>query len=104
MAPEQFRDAKNADVRCDIYSLGATLYTLLTADTPFGKVGPLECWLRKQRNELPSPREINPAVSERVSWAVMRSMSGDPAARPASCKEFVEDLTGASLRPTTVRR
>lgn len=102
MAPEQFRDAKNADVRCDIYSLGATLYTLLTAETPFGKVGPLECWLRKQRNELPPPQAINPAVSERVSWAVMRSMSGDPAARPASCKEFVEDLTGASLRPSVL--
>jgi hypothetical protein len=100
MAPEQFRDAKNADVRCDIYSIGATLYTLLTAETPFGKVGPLECWLRKQRNELPSPRQVNPKVSERVSWAVMRSMSGDPAQRPASCKEFVEDLTGASLRMT----
>jgi serine/threonine protein kinase len=100
MAPEQFRDAKNADVRCDIYSIGATLYTLLTAETPFGKVGPLECWLRKQRNELPPPRQVNPAVSERVSWAVMRAMSGDPASRPASCKEFVEDLTGASLRPT----
>src|SRR4051812_17568255 len=100
MAPEQFRDAKNADVRCDIYSIGATLYTLLTGETPFGKVGPLECWLRKQRNELPSPRQVNPKVSERVSWAVMRAMSGDPAQRPVSCKEFVEDLTGASLRMT----
>jgi serine/threonine protein kinase len=102
MAPEQFRDAKNADVRCDVYSLGATLYTLLTGETPFGKVGPLECWLRKQRNELPTPREVNPRVSERVSWAVMRAMSGDPGSRPNSCKEFVEDLTGASLRPSIV--
>ena len=98
MAPEQFRDAKNADVRCDVYSLGATLYTLVTAEVPFGKVGPLECWLRKQRNEIPSPREINPAVSERVDWAIMRAMSGDPNQRPNSCKEFVEDLTGTSLR------
>jgi serine/threonine protein kinase len=99
MAPEQFRDAKNADVRCDIYSLGATLYTLLTAETPFGKVGPLDCWMRKQRNDLPSPRELNATVSERVSWAVMRAMSGDPGKRPSSCKEFVEDLTGVSIRP-----
>jgi serine/threonine protein kinase len=99
MAPEQFRDAKNADVRCDIYSLGATLYTLLTAETPFGKVGPLECWMRKQNNDLTPPRELNPAVSERVEWAIQRAMSGNPENRPNSCKEFVEDLTGVSIRP-----
>ena len=46
MAPEQFRNAKNADVRCDVYSLGATLYMMVTGEVPFGKVGPLECWLR----------------------------------------------------------
>ena len=53
----------------------------------------------KQRNELPPPCELNPAISDRVNWAIMRAMSGDPAQRPGSCKEFVEDLTGASLRP-----
>src|SRR5262245_13052835 len=101
MAPEQFRDAKNADVRCDIYSLGATLYTLLTGETPFGKVGPLECWMRKQNNDLTPPRQLNPSVSERVEWAIQRAMSGNPEHRPASCKEFVEDLTGGSIRPQT---
>jgi serine/threonine protein kinase len=99
MAPEQFRDAKNADVRCDIYSLGATLYCMLTGEIPFGKVGPLDCWMRKIRNEVPPPRELNPNISERVDWAIRRSMSGDPEKRPASCKEFVEDLTGKSIRP-----
>ncbi len=98
MAPEQFRNAKNADVRCDIYSLGATLYMAVTGEVPFGKVGPLDCWMRKIRNELPAPREVNPNISERVDWAIRRAMSADPEQRPASCKEFVEDLTGASLR------
>lgn len=98
MAPEQFRNAKNADIRCDIYSLGATLYMAVTGEVPFGKVGPLDCWMRKIRNELPTPREVNPNISERVDWAIRRAMSADPEQRPASCKEFVEDLTGALLK------
>ncbi|HVK11180.1 MAG TPA: protein kinase, partial [Gemmataceae bacterium] len=99
MAPEQFRNAKYADVRCDIYSLGATLYTMVTGEAPFGKVGPLDCWMRKNRNELTPPKELNPQLSDQVDWAIRRSMSADPERRPASCKEFVEDLMGASLKP-----
>ncbi len=39
MAPEQFKNAKDADVRCDVYGLGATLYVMLTGQLPFrGKV------------------------------------------------------------------
>jgi eukaryotic-like serine/threonine-protein kinase len=98
MAPEQFRNAKYADVRCDIYSLGATLYTMVTGEAPFGKVGPLDCWMRKNRNELTPPRDLNPQLSDQVDWAIRRSMSADPEQRPASCKEFVEDLMGASLK------
>src|SRR5438045_4059541 len=43
MAPEQFRNAKQADVRCDVYSLAATLYALVTGETPFAKTTPLDC-------------------------------------------------------------
>lgn len=96
MAPEQFRNAKNADVRCDIYSLGATLYMMLTGVVPFAKTSPLDCWMKKIKNDFPPPRKLNPAVSERVNWATLRAMSADPAQRPASCRELLEDLTGQS--------
>jgi serine/threonine protein kinase len=102
MAPEQFRNAKNADIRCDIYSLGATLYMMLTGVVPFGKVGPLDCWMKKIRNDFVPPREVNPAISERVDWAIRRAMSGDPDQRPSSCREFVEDLTGVTIRSPSV--
>jgi serine/threonine protein kinase len=99
MAPEQFRNAKNADARCDIYSLGATLYMMVTGELPFGKTsGPLDAWMKKTRNELPAPRKLVPELSERVDWAIRRSMSSDPALRPSTCREFVEDLTGQSTR------
>ena len=98
MAPEQFRNAKNADVRCDVYSLGATLYAMLTGEVPFNKTSPLDCWMKKTKNEFPEPRKLNPRISERTNWAICRAMSADAAARPASCREFMEDLIGAGWK------
>ena len=101
MAPEQFRNAKNADARCDIYSLGATLYHMLTGELPFKSSGPLEAWMKKINNELVPARDLVPEISERVDWALRRSMSVDKDERPANCREFVEDLTGHSTRKIT---
>lgn len=94
MAPEQFRNAKGVDVRGDVYSLGATLYALVTGHVPFENTNPLDCWMRKVRNDFPPPKELVPELSDRVDWAIRRAMSADPDQRPASCREFVEDLTG----------
>lgn len=96
MAPEQFRNAKTVDVRGDIYSLGATLYAMVTGVTPFDNASPLDCWMRKIRNEFRTPKELNPTLSERVDWAIRRAMSAEPGQRPSSCREFLEDLTGQS--------
>lgn len=98
MAPEQFRNAKNADARCDIYSLGATLYQLVTGVLPFKSSGPLDAWMKKIQNDLDEPKTIVPTLSERVNWAISRAMSADPDKRPATCREFVEDLIGHSTR------
>jgi serine/threonine protein kinase len=102
MAPEQFRDAKNADQRCDIYSLGATLYMAVTGQMPFRASNPLDAWMKKVHNELVPSRDLVPSLSERIDWAIRRAMSADPAQRPANCREFVEDLTGKSTRKTFV--
>lgn len=96
MAPEQFRNAKGVDARGDIYSLGATLYAIVTGTVPFENANPLDCWMKKIRNEFPAPKELNPKVSDRVDWAIRRAMSAEASQRPASCREFLEDLTGQS--------
>jgi serine/threonine protein kinase len=100
MAPEQFRNAKGADTRCDIYSLGATLYMMVTGELPFKSNGPLDAWMKKVQNELTAPKDLVPALSDRVNWAILRAMSADRERRPASCREFVEDLIGQSTRQT----
>jgi serine/threonine protein kinase len=94
MSPEQFRNAKNADVRCDIYSLAATLYMMVTGEMPFASCPPLEAWMKKTNNDLTPPRKLVPSISERTEWAIRRSMHSDPNNRPGSCQEFIDDLTG----------
>jgi serine/threonine protein kinase len=99
MAPEQFRNAKNADVRCDIYSVGATLYQMVTGVLPFAGVGPIDAMLKKTNNDLPAPRQVVPSISERTDRAIRKAMSADPKMRPASCQEFLDDLTGTGPLP-----
>jgi serine/threonine protein kinase len=98
MAPEQFRNAKKADARCDIYSLGATLYMMVTGELPFKSNGPLDAWMKKINNEIEPPRKVNPDMSERVDWAIRRAISSEPVHRPETCREFIEDLTGHSTK------
>jgi serine/threonine protein kinase len=102
MAPEQFKNAKNVDQRCDVYSLGATLYMMVTGEMPFRSSGPLDAYMKKIDNKLIPPRDLNPSLSERLDWAIRRAMSADPDQRPATCREFVEDLTGRSTRKIVV--
>gem|GEM_PF-379882 len=99
MSPEQFRNAKNADVRCDVYSVGATLYMMVTGIIPFSNTSPLECWMRKTKNEIAAPKSLNPTLSDRVDFAIRRAMAPNPADRPSSCREFMEDLTGLRWKP-----
>src|SRR6516162_3804192 len=75
MAPEQFRNAKNVDVRSDIYSLGATLYQMVTGELPFRSNGPLDAWMKKIQNDLTPPKTLVPTLSDRLDWAITRAMS-----------------------------
>jgi hypothetical protein len=74
---------------------------MVTGRTPFGDCSALDCYLKKVRNDLPPPREVVPVLSERTDWAIRRAMSPNPDQRPATCREFVEDLYGKSTRPMT---
>ncbi len=87
-------DTGHTDVRSDIYSLGATLYHLLTAQPP------LEA---KQRflkpGTLPTIRELNPQVSAHVEQAIAHAMAMHPDDRPSSVAEFRAELFGKKAAP-----
>lgn len=87
---EQYgEDDAHTDARSDIYSLGGTLYHLLTNQAPAEA---------KQRFLKPSAlqpmRELNPAVSERVETAVMQAIAMHPDDRHATVAEFRDRLFG----------
>jgi serine/threonine protein kinase len=98
MAPEQFSDAKNASVRCDVYSLGATLYQMVTGKPPFDAGDVIHTAFCKMNSDFPPPRKLVPGLSERTDRVICRALSGNPDERPASCREFVEELIGDSTR------
>jgi serine/threonine protein kinase len=95
MAPEQLLNAKNVDARCDVYALGATLYTMVTGVIPFHTDEPLiTVFKRKARNQYTPPRKLLPTISERMAQAIDRAMQAEAGQRYGSCIEFIEALTG----------
>jgi serine/threonine protein kinase len=97
MAPEQFEDARNADARCDIYGLGATLYYALTGVVPFQERGNLAVLRKKLRNDLVPPSRLVPGLHAEVDQAVCRALDAAPQRRQASCRELINTLTGIPL-------
>ncbi len=84
--PEQYQAIGATDQRTDVYGLGATLYYLLTGYQP------VEAPARISAQALPTPRERNPLLSERVNALVLRAMSLDPNDRFQSAKELEREL------------
>jgi serine/threonine-protein kinase len=95
LAPEQAADSRQADIRSDLYSLGCTLYYLLTGTVPFPG-GTLMDKLFRHRLELARPVErLRPEVPSRVGWMVRKLMAKCPEERyqtPLELARAVETL------------
>ncbi len=94
MAPEQFTEARQADARCDVYSLGTTLYMAVTGVLPFEGRSVAATLRKKLNNEITPARQIVPNLSERVDWVIRRAMQLDPERRYPTCLAFIQALTG----------
>jgi serine/threonine protein kinase len=81
LAPEQARDPRNIDIRADIYSLGSTLYHLLTGQPPFPDKNILNQMIR-HATETPKPlQHFNATIPEGLSQIVEWMIAKQPAQR-----------------------
>ena len=92
MSPEQARDAKVADTRDDIYSLGATFYECLTGQPPFTGETPYNIMSELLTKPSPHPRAARPELSRSVDLVCRKMMAKTRALRYADARVLVQDL------------
>ena len=92
ISPEQAKDPRNVDVRSDIYSLGCTLYHMLTGEPPYPDGTVLKKLLDHQSGEPPDPTKKNRRVSDDLSLVCRKMMASDPKRRYQTPDQLTRDL------------
>ncbi|MCA9077185.1 MAG: serine/threonine protein kinase [Planctomycetaceae bacterium] len=92
ISPEQAKDPKKVDVRSDIYSLGCTLFHMLTGEPPYPKGTMLQKLLDHQAKGIPDASERNPRIPPELSAVVRKMMASEPNDRYATPERLIDDL------------
>ena len=103
MAPESVHG--QADGRSDLYSLGLTLYELLTLETPYNETNPARLLKLIGEQEPQAPRRRNPAIPRDLETIVLKAIAREPNHRYPAARELAEDLRRfLDDRPIQARR
>jgi serine/threonine-protein kinase len=93
MSPEQAAgDLDQLGPRSDVYSLGATLYCLLTGNPPFQGDDIGEILRRVQAGDFRAPREVDPSLDKALEAVCLKAMATKPEDRYASGRALAEDV------------
>ena len=106
MSPEQIRCAKDVDARTDIWSLGVTLYELVTGRPPYDHEVPQACIAAIIADPIPDPRCFA-AIPDDLARVINKTLAKDPAGRYQSVDElvlalapFIEDMPHSEQTPS----
>jgi len=92
ISPEQARDPRDVDVRSDLYSLGCTLFHMLTGRPPFPGGTVLQKLIQHQEEPPADVRTMNPAVPLVLARVITKLMAKDRDRRYQSPEQLVRDL------------
>jgi serine/threonine protein kinase len=107
MSPEQVLASKDHPITgaCDIYSLGITLYQMVTGKLPFEEADSLFTIMQSHvKKSPPPPREIIPEIPAQLEDVILKSIQKKPEDRWPSCEAFWESLAGALADPSLTGR
>ena len=97
ISPEQARDPRDVDVRSDLYSLGCTLFHMLTGRPPFPGGTVLQKLIQHQEEPPADVRTLNPAGARRAARpSIAKLMAKDRDRRYQTPEHLVRDLLGVA--------
>lgn len=97
-SPLEQMQGTGTDARSDLYSLGATLYHLLTNVKPVDALSRATAIINGERDPLLPPNKLNPKVGFSLSAALMRAMALNIEHRPRSASEMRDDMHNMAPR------